>query len=235
MAGNVAPNIVQDSLAFYVDAGNQKSYNSGSSTWFDMTSNAYTGSFINSPNFDYGNIGNIKFNGTTQYIDCRDFSWTVDDSFSIGVTFKINSSKTYHGLIGKPSPLWEWFLGVWNGNMLYVYYNPSGQITSAHNYGLSTQIGRWYNVCVTYNGVDKISKMYINGSLVSTTGIPADPAAAGDPTFINRNANMCLGNTYWGDNYLSGSISSAVIYNKELSSNEVLQNYNAHKSRFGLL
>ena len=33
---------------------------------------------------------------------------------------------------------------------------------------------------------------------------------------------------------VTGSIASVIIYNKALTAAEVLQNYNAHKSRYGL-
>jgi Concanavalin A-like lectin/glucanases superfamily len=232
MAGNVAPNIVQDQLIFYVDAGNTKSYISGSTVWYDLTSNLYTGSFVNSPIYEEPYKGSIKFNGTNQYINCRDFSWTVNDSFSLNVTFKLSAVKTYHGLMGKPGPSWEWFLGVWNGSLLYVYYNSSGQLTSANIFNITPVLENWYTGGITYDGINKICKMYVNGGLVATSGIPYDVGAAGNPTFVNRTNNMYLGNTYWGDNYLNGNIASALIYNKNLSADEMLQNYNALKGRY---
>lgn len=78
----------------------------------------------------------------------------------------------------------------------------------------------------TINGTTAI--IYKNGvPLVSTN-------SSALPTNVTR-TNTWIGRSNWsGDSYFGGSIDIMRLYNKALSSEEVLQNYNANKSRFGL-
>jgi hypothetical protein len=66
MAGTVAPNIVTDGLAFYLDAANTKSYVSGSTTWTDIA-NLTNGTLTNGPTFNSANGGSIVFDGVDDY------------------------------------------------------------------------------------------------------------------------------------------------------------------------
>ena len=48
---NGGPNIVFDGLVLYLDAGNTKSYISGSTTWNDISRLGNNGTLINGPTF----------------------------------------------------------------------------------------------------------------------------------------------------------------------------------------
>ena len=61
------PNIVDNGLVLYLDAGNRKSYTSGSTTWFDKSGFNNNGTLTNGPTFDSGNGGNIVFDGADDY------------------------------------------------------------------------------------------------------------------------------------------------------------------------
>ena len=68
--------------------------------------------------------------------------------------------------------------------------------------------------------------MYIDGILEVTSSFS---------TNFNSIRNLYVGglpNSGWG--YFEGSISNVKIYNRALSSQEILQNYNALKGRFNL-
>ena len=64
------PNVVYNGLVLYLDAANNKSYVSGSTSWLDLTPNqSNSGSLTNGPTFNTGSGGNIVFDGTNDYID----------------------------------------------------------------------------------------------------------------------------------------------------------------------
>jgi hypothetical protein len=67
--------------------------------------------------------------------------------------------------------------------------------------------------------------LYLNGVLLATTAYTTSISTSG----IGRISGYDNGGEIW-----NGNISSVMIYNRALTATEVLQNYNATKSRFGL-
>jgi hypothetical protein len=79
------------------------------------------------------------------------------------------------------------------------------------------------NFCGTYDGAN--IRLYLNGTLLATQ--------AQTGTIVNTGIGRLSGydsNTEIWD----GSISTFSIYNRALTATEVLRNYNATKTRFGL-
>ena len=63
-----SPKIVTDGLVLALDAGNVKSYVSGSTTWFDKSGFVNNGTLTNGPTFSSVNGGGIIFDGTDDYV-----------------------------------------------------------------------------------------------------------------------------------------------------------------------
>ena len=129
-------------------------------------------------------------------------------------------------------------------------YNPSGTLLSTPIFrGYYTQwatpvtqsdfVNKWIFLNYVYNGGDKSTATsyvsYLNGVQLPTGTINNGPANGG----LASNCNI-IGVD--GDNgcnsinsgLLQGKISLYKLYNRALTAVEVLQNYNATKSRFGL-
>jgi hypothetical protein len=81
--------------------------------------------------------------------------------------------------------------------------------------------GNWKQLVVTTVGTT--GRIYINGNLVAS---PTVGTMQGTP-----NQFVISGSTI---RFLNGNVASVILYNRDLSAAEVLQNYNATKSRFGL-
>ena len=62
------PNIMTNGLILSLDTANTKSYQSGSTTWFDKSGNANNGTLTNGPTFSSANGGSIVFDGVDDYI-----------------------------------------------------------------------------------------------------------------------------------------------------------------------
>ena len=69
MAFNYSPKIVTNGLVLCLDAGNVKSYVSGSTTWTDLSPTQKNGILTNGPTFNSSNGGSIVFDGVDDYIN----------------------------------------------------------------------------------------------------------------------------------------------------------------------
>jgi hypothetical protein len=97
-----------------------------------------------------------------------------------------------------------------------VYY------AAASAYSFSTNT--WYLLTLTYDGTNL--KGYVNTSLISSSS----PGAV-----INYTVNpVQIGAMNSSNEYLNGYVSDAMIYNRALSSDEVSQNFNALRRRYGI-
>ena len=86
---------------------------------------------------------------------------------------------------------------------------------------------KFYHITHTVSAASGVS-LYINGLLISNIPFVG--------SFQNPNVSVRIANQYgsMNDYPLRGNVSDVKIYNKVLSAAEVLQNYNATRSRFNL-
>lgn len=101
---------------------------------------------------------------------------------------------------------------------------------STYSMTLATNV--YYNFVHTYDGSNQ--KLYINGSLVKSW------ASSGTISYDTNNTLLALSND-WNSGYnggasigVIGTMPVAKIYNRALTSEEILQNYNRVKKRYGL-
>jgi hypothetical protein len=84
----------------------------------------------------------------------------------------------------------------------------------------------WYHAVMTYDG--SLATLYING-----VPITSSPATGSITYSSNSNLNIGRKNSSDGE-YISGQVQVTRVYNRGLSQQEITQNYNALKGRFGL-
>ena len=88
----------------------------------------------------------------------------------------------------------------------------------------------WTTVCDTTNGT---LKTYQGSTLVgNNTSITPGPLRGNQAVFLGANGIGANGGL--PSSFMKGSMGTVLMYNRALSASEVLQNYNAQKSRFGL-
>ena len=239
------PNIIKDDLVLYVNANSPNSIypDTSISTWKDISGYGYNGTMFNSPTFDSLSGSSFTFDGANEYVDFGNTlpingSSTVTISmwlyvttntlkliFSRYDTSSITRLAEYVGLVnGVTGMTPRIFVGTTTNN---IYWTANSEVFSLNS---------WNNLVFTVNNPSLDVKCYVNGvstSLTSTTlGVP--------PTTFNTT----LSTRYWKlassigatgtPSYFDFKISDLLVYNKTLSSTEVLQNYNSTKSRFGL-
>lgn len=219
------PDITTDKLKICLDPSYEKSYN-GSGTSVIDTISSINGTLTNGPIFNTDNDGHFILDGTNDYIlfDTTQInSIFPSESFSIEMWIKTSNTTNYKGLFCIGYYLDMFYL---NNSFFVLCRSSLGQVNSG-NANLVINDNKWHQIGFTASSVGynwfkdgiighTVSSNFWNGSLLTTGGFNG----------IGRPANL-------GD-FFPGSISSFKFYQKNLSSSEILQNYNALKGRFGL-
>jgi hypothetical protein len=218
--------IVTDGLVLCLNASDRNSYISGSTTWNDVSGLGNNGTLINGPTFNSLNGGSIVFDGVNDLLQANAVNssyftlsvwakWTQFFSSNQGHSLVSNNTSTSNGYM-----LYQGTSDPYNRVTLFVCTPSLVSFTS--NTSLSTNV--WYNIVGTYDG--NLISLYINGDL--------DKNTTQTGTVTSNPGSLLVGKTSYTNAYFNGNISNIQIYNRALSAQEVLQNYNATKSRFGI-
>jgi len=224
--------IIQSGLVLHLDAGDPASYPGSGSAWNDLSPSNNDGTLVNGVGFNSGVGGHLTFDGTNDYVELAQSSTTMAlDYITISAWVKANASTKgwvisggFDGTTGSVC----FHLNV-GGNASALILDGLAYYDGAwKNSDIATDIrgdGNWHFVTGTFNGTQLI--YYLDGVSNSSTTITAD-------TLPKNSLKPRIGNYVTDAEYFGGSISQVHIYNRALSAAEVLANYNATKSRFGL-
>jgi hypothetical protein len=225
MAISRGPKIVTNGLVLALDAADKNSYSGTGTTWRDLSGNTNTGTLTNGPTFNGGNGGSIVFDGVDDYSSVAT-SGLVSSVISMDIWFNVNSSKQYSALIGS-NVTEKYEMLIKAGGAIEVSLSTNNYMQYNNILSLNT----WTNIVVTaVSGTQW--KMYKNGadlgSPTSYVGTWQVSGASISNFDLGRIRNDVATFAY------SGNISTVRIYNRALTATEILQNYNATKTRFGL-
>jgi len=232
MSVTYGTSVVRNGLLLNLDAGNIKSYPGSGTAWTDISGNGISATLQNSGTASFSN-GYCTFAppdmiNTAAYYQITDTRISSLTSLSIECWFYItsfyaNAARPFSPRVTEAnSPIG---FSISNGSVTWEL-NGSGtwQTGSASNSDCTT--GRWICVQQSTDETTKLFKTYVNGQLVGSltyTGIP------------NSGGGILLGRGFYGGvvNF-AGRISNAKCYNRALSANEMLQNFNGQRGRYGL-
>jgi len=247
------PDIVTDGLVLALDAANVKSYPGSGTTINNIGTVGGTASVVNG-----GPSGNIiSLDGTNDWIGVNNsvtsaalspsvatFSiwFRANDTYSNGNTCSLISRGNYNTSGGffihmrKES-------GECKVRADFSYSTTNSYSFQGTGYYPTNGWGVWNNVIVS---VGSEIKLYVNGELKKTTARSVSTIIYGNGTInTNGDTNLAIlsslgyaptldqgsGGTWRPYN---GDFGNMVMYNRILSAEEVLKNYNAQKSRFNL-
>ena len=219
------PRIVTDGLVLCLDAGNPLSYTSGDSLWKDLSGNGNNGNF-NNPAYSSNNGGSFVFDGTDDEVYILNNN-SINIANKISLCAWIYMTKAFAGFPGIISKGYAttggYSIHIRPGYELWFELDESDGTRNIITGG-SISLNTWHYICCTYDGSSM--KIFQNNSLVSS---PHSKSF----TIGSVSNNIAIGRLF-GYGYFGGSISSIKIYDTELSANQVTQNFNATKGRYGL-
>jgi hypothetical protein len=195
---------------------------SGSTTWRDLAG-SNNGTLTNGPTFSSTNGGSIVFDGVDDYVQCVGSLTLTAATFVTWI--KRNGDQ-----------------GQYDGILFSRGTNVTGM-----NFQSSNQLGyHWNNDAATYNWASgltipnstwcmiavSVSTNSATGYLCQTSGITTATNTTSHVSSVLNDIKIAQDDA--GSRFFNGNIAISQLYNRALSSNEITQNFNATKGRFGL-
>ena len=214
-------------LALHLDAGDNTTVSA--STWTDLTSNSYDGTFTNFSStltdFYEKELGNfITFDGTNDYIKINNTSLTksVGTDFTVEAWVRMHTTGTSDYIVSQTTDdgdYQNWLLRFHSDNKIKFYvYGTDAYLSTTSTYSANV----WYHIVglVEPNGTVRI---YVNGELEasSSSGKSADTVARN--TFIGS-----LGS----QQTIDSDIGQVRIYHTALTQDQIRQNFNFTKNKY---
>ena len=223
-------NLVTNGLIYSLDAANFRSY-SGSG----LTSNALVGgigaTLVNGVGFTSTNSGSFVFDGTNDFIDCGNFLDNPTD-FTVIAWHKTSASTIIQMIVAK---LVNYGSGAGWGMFA------RGEIpTQGLSFILQTNGSNWIvyycsklvNDNIWHHCAAVITNKIVTGFYVDGVSYNILSGSGGTISTVSNSVNVRIGRDEANEYIFQGNISQASIYNRSLTAQEVLQNYNATKGRY---
>ena len=230
------PTIVSDGLILYLDAGSPNSYRTDfGTTWKDISGNGRNFA-LTSTTFSTDSGGAINFNGSTSKADgpaSNAMGLVNDGEYTIEIIVKPQSAgqfahtfKLYETGANSDATRGAFAHLPWISDE--IYFDTGGCCDADQRIVYSDNVR---NVISHFafrkrNSTTPRRNIFKNGTSRVDSGANTNASITWSSTAVN------LG--YADSGWYSGLIYVFRIYNRPLSDIEILQNYNATKSRFGL-
>ena len=220
------PEVVEDGLVLCLDAGNPKSYPGSGTTWTDLSGNGNNGTLVNGVGYNSSNGGSLVFDGVDDRVDLISASL-----LPVGT-----SDRTIVAFVRTPTSFPEPYLHVIHWGTAST--SQAFGLAIRSNGGLNTHpwsggpsqgtvvAGTDYCLAVSYTHSSTLHKFWINGV---SQGSGVSRAINTGTTNARVGARISTPIEDWGPN---GRIYNVMVYNRSLTAEEVLQNYNALVGRY---
>ena len=182
----------------------------------------------------FANQYSMEFDGVNDYIDCgTDIGDSLGDNYtgdlSVSVWFKTNTVTPANDGIFSIGPFDSVNIGMFTisiyNNGLYYRLNNGGWIKTV----AFTDTTSWHHLLVVYKAGSEVdSKMFLDGAAVGVSSGTFPTTSLMDFAGLKTT----IGAYYSQAIAMNGNISNVKIYNRELTPQEIQQNYNATKSRY---
>ena len=242
MAVSGGPNIVEDGLVLALDAANTKSYPRSGTDWINLSDTSITGSLLDGPTFSGQNGGTIVFDtfdnakvsritGVTAFTSSSNYTiscWVYVNTSQDYSTYNYKNILTRRGRAvddGRAG-------GGTNYNLVYQSSSASIGVSTANSVGQINfllapfETNKWNYVAAVYSWTTSLLTAYVNNQPTST---PLTITGS-----IIGSEDLGIMQTQGISNNTAGKLSMIMIHNRALSPQEVLQNFNATRGRFGV-
>lgn len=220
-----AGSIVSSGLALHLDAGNPLSYPGSGTTWTSLV-NGYTGTMGTGVGYSSSNGGVLTFNGAaTAFVNL----YSSATSLVTGATNNFTIEAWYQTNNNHPEIV---ATGIGSNGFVLGYFTSMGTAWKVTKYGvidlqtgLIPQNTSYHHVVLTYSSTTGV-RVYIDGALSGT--------ALSNTTNLRGGSSFSIGKGESTSYMHNGNIGIFRWYTTVLSASDVLQNFNANKTRFGL-
>ena len=222
--------IVQNGLVLNLDAGVSDSYPGSGTTWTDLSGNANNGTLTNGPTFSSANGGSLVFDGVDDYINGLNSALLCPGPIitaTLCCWCKLSTTSATDIIIGMQNPSDNRvYLGVYNGfwEVGFGSFAWNGGFTGER----ASATTNLTNLCLSI--LAGSAYLYVNTNLNITKTTDTTVSLSG--TFP-IGAYQFLGN-FDTANMGPNNISQVSIYNRALTSQEIQQNFNATRGRYGI-
>jgi hypothetical protein len=218
--------IITSGLTYMWDAGNLVSYESGSVTAYNLAGSKYA-TLTNGVGFSTANGGHWTFDGSDDaiFIEGSLYSFSLNQNVNWTVNAWIKTTTTVAalnegGILSNSNggPVYS-NLQVYNGHIGYTHYNGSWQ-TSQGNKVVND--GKWHLLTWANIGNGNMN-LFVDGILDSTV----------DAQLSSGNAIDVIGRSWAGGSF-NGSIANVQVNYITMDQDQVTQNFQAQRNRFGI-
>ena len=221
MGSFVGPDIVDDNLIFAIDAGSTRSYPGSGTTATDLAG-TNTVALVNGVSYNPNQGGKWGFDGIDDQIVLNSGTALVLNDFTITQWIQFPATSARMSIGGGAAAGGSSYIGyIWyRSAQSEIRVTMDGETGAIFTVAESVYCNKWSQITATRSG--GTYKLYVDGVQVDIT------RTASTNDFSIRTIGWSYSNGY----AFAGSISNTLIYNTALTAAQVLQNYNAQKSRF---
>lgn len=204
------------------DASVAASYPGSGTVWTDLSGNGNNGTLNGGVTYSSANGGVLTFDGTSGYVSTAIIP--SYNSFALSIWFKTASPRDGDRL----------YWGAGTNRAILENNNTSGQLgwyvqtstanTSYQYTAAKFVVNQWNNVVLQYTGSQV--QCFING---------VQDAVTANITGTSNASAFNIGTNYsHSANWYNGQIGNFSFYDRSLSANEIMQNFNSLRGRYGL-
>ena len=226
-----SPKIITDNLVLCLDVANTKSYTGSGSTWTDLSGKGNNGT-ISGATYTSGIGGDFDFDGSNDrvtFASGQDVGGEITISFWVYPTlnYSINTFLSTKG--SSTSTGYAFVVNSWEtGDRKLIFEVANGSsadaVRSAEN---AVDNNQWQNFVVTCVRSTGATVLYKNGSSITTDTLTVTDWGNTGTFEIGKYPPITA---YW----YHGKMSIAQVYTKALTAEEVAQNFNALRGRYGI-
>jgi len=209
--------LVDNGLVFNLDAANIKSYPGSGTTWVDIKSSSRNATLVNGVAYSTSRNGAFTFDGVDDYASVN--QTVTSSAFTYEVVLKGTNITKDQMYVGAPG---AFYLRITGSNAFASITAGGSQRTLRHTTTLQNNVP--YHIVSNYDGIRL--KIYVNTVLTSGGTLNAAMTSWGaDRIGRWRDTDQ---RSFVGDIYLIRG------YNRELSAEEINQNFQALRGRYGI-
>lgn len=216
------PNMASNGLVFCIDVLNPKSYSGSGNNWNDVAGGR-VGTLANSPTF---NQNYLSFNGVNQNLSFSSSIEVQTAGFTIGFLMRVPASQI-NGVnwcflfADRDFGAGDYETGIYGVNNTNFIFKENASTPNT----ISTSLGTGWNYLVYGMNTNLQPFIYLNGELKVQSSSTFVSSTLDFTHLFSRNSNT---------NYFLGDFSLVHLYNRELSTSEIKNNFQTLRGRFGI-